>query len=392
MKPHAYFPMESFWEKDGPIVFVATSPKEGLETRLSRLTYEKEQFLMELPHLVRACDSEKRQLFIQQQLSHYGDIVAQLLVYRETLPDDPAYEKIAQFCEDEIALFESILLHIQKEYRRYIDQDNPMPAGQLLKVRAEIKVRVAALRKVLAPIASEIKLLDIALDPYERHLEEPAGLSTYRQYYYCLQYLGELEMIKPDDDIDCKLRTALVYMNFNTRAFLHYCYKNVRGELKSLVSTAEKLDKLEELQKIFTQLQTKPGCEYTAMEPSTVSLLLRIVKGEKKHIRKQKKIYQTYNPTTQEDLPASSMKLKTSLTVEQFGAILKLFYVTGTITNKTQMDFLRLFASVLQTEKKDVISVDSLRSKYHVVSPEMKIWLGEKFREWGRNINNFDKL
>jgi hypothetical protein len=389
MKPHAYFPMESFWEKDSPIVFAATSPKEGLESRLSRLTYEKEKFLMELPDRVRECDADKRELFIQQQLSHYGDLSAQLMIYIETLPNEEGYAKITQFCQDELELFESIVVHIQKDYARYIDRAQAMPAGQLLKAKIQIRARVAALRARLSTSDTDPKLLNIALDPYERPVEAEK-LNTYEQYSYCQEYLHELEMIAPDDDIDCKLRTAMVYMNFNTRAFLHYCYKAVSGEVKALVTTAEKLDKLEELSKIFGQLRTKPGCEFTKAEPSTVDLLLRIVKGEKKHIRKQKKIYKSHSPVAKDELPNGALKLKADLTVEQWGVLLKFLFVNKIITNPVRMDFLRIFASIIQTPKKDVISVDSLKSKFTTVSPDAKIWLVDTLRSWSRSAPSLD--
>ncbi|TAN02241.1 MAG: hypothetical protein EPN39_00265 [Chitinophagaceae bacterium] len=261
-------------------------------------------------------------------------------------------------------IVQSTLNYILQHFSKYLNLQLNVPASYLPVVKKEIEERVSAIRENLSNVET-VHLLAIAMEPLTAFLEDATAKITYRRLQYYMALIEELSVIHPEDDVKCAIRTSLVYLNFNSKAFEKYSLEFLLSEEDYIENEIERRDKLLWIIKSMKQLQVKPGAILYEDRPSVYDYMLKYAREEFEYLQfKLQEHGETLQAASGKEERETKIDLSSNLSV--FAGILKVFMEAGFIANRKKMDVLRVMADSHRVNRKPV-SLESLRTLYNNV-------------------------
>ena len=125
------------------------------------------------------------------------------------------------------------------------------------------------------------------------------------------------------------------------------------------------IERLSFILKKINQAQVKPGISYNSQAPSLKSQLTSYIIEEIEHLQRLQQLGQFHLSKTGEVL--SEFRIQIEMSVAQIAYLAKLLVESRVIGNRNVAELLRFFSRILVSKKVEMISYDSLRSKYYNV-------------------------
>ena len=135
--------------------------------------------------------------------------------------------------------------------------------------------------------------------------------------------------------------------------------------------------------KKYNQVNEYPDVILYPLQKSIKDQISTWILEEIEHLERYQK--STLNNAQRVTNPQSTdFKLQTDLSVAQLGYFIRVLFETGVIKNKNQREVIRFFAHQFKTKQTDVISWESLRTRFYNVEEGTK----DSIREVAINMLN----
>lgn len=304
---------------------------------------------------------------IQRMVSQYQKSLFLLLdtAFERERQSPLSNEKAAKLSQSAREAIQELLDFIEHRFGEYIDLDCPVPALRLTDVRKTMAARINALRPWLESVSADPAVANIILE----ELSSLSGESikhklSFRQVFYQKQLLDHLEGLaaKKSDSLD-ELVELLIFMNFNSRAFLDYYTSQLSGRIEGLASQAEQYNHLLLARKAFAQRHHQSEYSLNHTYPSVKTLVGRWFDAELNYLESQRRwgIRETSHASQPE--AADPAKILCILSIDQIALIFRALDSLRIIEAKSLNSVFQQIAPYLSTPRKRDISWESMRSK-----------------------------
>lgn len=232
---------------------------------------------------------------------------------------------------------EDILLFLEVQYGRYMDLSTCLPIPYETQVKSAM---ITAFLQFKENVQASPVLLEVIETVYaEFAAAQERGKTSYYRAFYLLALVKSLKKLMPATEITV-LRTLIAF-NFNSPAFIEY----------RTLTLLENTETLAFAMKEINQINVMPGLALNPLLPSAKEQLSTWLSQEIGYLE---------NASA---MPAK--KIMTTLSVPQFGNMLKLFTDLGVIVHPNKTELLEAFASLFRTETVENISPGSLRNHFY---------------------------
>jgi hypothetical protein len=350
-----------------------------------------EHMLRELKTEVLTLENEKKiELFIQSQQYSFIELLNMVTHYGQRAAENgfPEKDLILDFYERISEVLQAVLHFLEKYFPSYFNYNLEVPSSSMILARNEIGSRVTTLKGKLLTMDTA-RLLKIVTAPLLVFVEDETVKITYRQFRYFRELLDDLEAIKPSDDVNCGVRTAIANLNFNSNEFADYMCDIMNEDLNALDTLAEKLDKLAWFDKNLKQLKIKANRALYEGEPDIVQYLMAYVHQEITYLQSTqvKEINHQPQGATEDQ---KDFKVETNLTISLQAALLKTFVNAGIIKNTGLTELMRFVTQYFRTSKKDDINFNTFHTLFYSVDASTKTALlavCKKLTDAARNLD-----
>lgn len=343
--------------------------EESLQNWIGFIAVSAEHIRHHLKNEAFGLDNEKQmEYFVQTHQLAFLTIISDLQNYINIVSGEhPHHERLRKFYLSITTYIQAILNFILQHFSKYFNMRMEVPFNYLPVVRTELGEEIQAIREKLSSLET-IQLLTIAMEPITEFVENEAMAITYRQLQYFKAVISEIKEIDPKEDVNCAIRTALFYLNFNSRQFLKYALDLVLGEVEAVEYDSERKDKLLWVVKSLKQLRIKPNSKLNENDLGVYEYVLQYVSEEADYLQNR---LQTVSEETVVESPMEEkeQKINTTLSLSQLAAFFKVLFETDVITNRIKMDVWRILAACIRTDKKKAFAAESLRALYNNVDP-----------------------
>lgn len=376
---------------------------EDLKKWIGYIEITAANILKEFKSDVLTFDTEhKLGLYIQSNQYAYIEILNLITHLREQGQSMAMgeFEGIKDFHQRVTKVLLELLHYLEYVFPGHFNYNLEVPAAALFPIKQEIDRKVASIKSRLLNVETAA-LLKITMLPFEQLLTEDNPRLTYHQIAYLRELTDILAEITPQGDVNCKIRTMLANMNFNSDEFGRYMCANMNEHLEACSTTAEKLDKLAWFAKNLEQLHIKPGRALYEKEPDIVQYLLKYINSEQSYLQMEMTLLpkgSAVGPTTQQgESQATStpdntqhLKVETKLSVSVQSALIKVMVKADVYKDAVIRDLLRLFSANVRTARKENIDYESMRTQYYSVDASTKtavIAVCKKMLEAARDLD-----
>ncbi|MXN91152.1 hypothetical protein GR160_07900 [Flavobacterium sp. Sd200] len=281
------------------------------------------------------------------------------------------------------ACLERLLAFIETRFSIYLGLEERVPATYLMMAKKEFQKRLDKIKVLAQKQTSSIPVFEILLQNLNAFiaahpLQEEA---TFRSVLYRKEWLKQLEGLNWDaasDVFQVKLHELLVYMNFNSKAYIKYLTGIIEEEITAKETPVEKMDLLLFRYKAFNQLQSKPGM---VLNPKYHDLKLVVGNWFVQEIRyMEKKLQWSALP-----LPESAKALKPvktqhkvidkvllELSSDQIGLIFRAADDLRILVAKSLSQVFRSITPHLSTPYNDTLSYKGMRTQSYVAEDRDK--------------------
>jgi hypothetical protein len=227
--------------------------------------------------------------------------------------------------------------------------------------------RFTGIKQILVRRCNDHALLKIALGELEDFFNAASStLYKYEKYIYFKKYIFHLEKLAFSNEKtgwDTNLKNCLFFLNYNHFSFVNYIMEQLRSEIMSLETDAEKISQWQLFYKEFKQLNYLPDL---ALFPGSHSLKKQLVNKIKAEINYLQNMHLgiTTAPSAS-TVNTKEEKILTALSVPQLALFIRLLIDVGILQAGSRSAILKKIASSLSTAKTGSISEESLRIKFY---------------------------
>jgi hypothetical protein len=205
---------------------------------------------------------------------------------------------------------------------------------------------------------------------------------TYYEFNYCLEFINELYKqfnLKNDEISESEIKEYLYNLNFNSLHFLENLTEDIAKELDDQENSIEKIDTLYRLLKNYNQKQTRNFISYNEKLPTIKEQIISWIEEEIEYLTKKIKLEANLISDTVNT--EAKIKFLTGLSVAQLSYFFALIIDTGIIKHKNHADIFRFISDNFKTSKADIISKNSVKSKFYNAETSTKSAIREKIIE-----------
>jgi hypothetical protein len=220
------------------------------EERLPKVIIEN-IFLLKTHYLVR-----------QYICWHLNELVnlADLLYRKAGIPGGNSCKKV-------LIVILKLLSTLTQEFPEHLDNNIPLPKVLLYRERKTYQNELEALKALLIANRLNVKLIAIALLPFEKFVGTNAGIMvSYSDYKFIKHYVSGLKEINFQatgyEVLDYVLLDKLITLNYNNMRLFEYCTAEFNKYLKKYPAIDEKEKVLTMVKKILNQLPVISGISY----------------------------------------------------------------------------------------------------------------------------------
>lgn len=260
-----------------------------------------------------------------------------------------------------------LLSFIENHFSQYFDVQQKVPANYARMSREKFIRELRTIKTKLCVMSKDRELITLALTPPLSTLLTNQTAITYAQLIYCRQYILALRHAAESTSgtaIDSLLLNAMISMNVSSIPFITYYMKWLKNSMPETKSRNEKIELLVGARNQLNQLAANP----TGHPIPVIQTLHTAISGEIAALRDNPGIAHTNQVAR--DTP--SRFLRTHLSVAQLALFLRLLVDTNIIRCHNQSLFLKIIAGSFRTVNVDIISPESLRTKYYTAEQSVK--------------------
>ena len=278
---------------------------------------------------------------------------------------------------------DELLSFIETRFSTNLILDERVPEMYLSVTKKELKKKLDKLKSnasltLKAHPAFEIilKRLYHFINSTQLHYEV-----TFRDIFYkktLVQGLGGLEYNKEEVEAYSALDEFLIYLNFNSKAYMNLFTNHIAKQINRHDSTIEKMDTLLYYYKAFNQLHRKPEMILNPKFHDLETVLgnwftQEILYLEKKlHLSVVPLQSKKKNPVDKQAIAKEKQKVLCMLSTDQMGLILRASDELRILVAKSMSQVFKTIVPHLSTPYKEDLSYDGMRSKSYVAEERDK--------------------
>ncbi|MEO6230413.1 MAG: hypothetical protein ABJB11_13660 [Ferruginibacter sp.] len=278
----------------------------------------------------------------------------------------------------------SLLAFLEKNFRRYFNLDERIPGSYKLMMQAEFRVAVKSLIKKYKALELPPDFIQMMLHPFQKFINSER-LTTYRELLYLKTLHEKLKGLIPYSikATEQTIIDELFFLNYNHHSFVSYYLSKISAQIKQATDANEQLGLLAWWLKSVSQAGMQPTVAYKLKQPSVKEQAIGWLADEMNFLEKKQQLAFYLQPQTG-DAAKPPFNLLTALSVKQVALLIRILFDTGMIKSANQTEMLNNMATVLKTERKEIISPQNLRAKYYNIDEPTKNIL----KEWLFKMND----
>jgi hypothetical protein len=341
-----------------------------IEAIISRLTSEKEQLESQLKHQVFGLTKQKQiELLIKQYHSALIVLLDQAFENQNNCP--VKNQPLKNLNKALISCLDELLSFIEVRFNQYLSLEQRVPVTYLLVSKKELQKKLNKLEQSLIEKVNDQPFIDIVLNPlyaFINDLKENLEVS-FQELLYRKELLKELELLEnPEKEIGVytALNELLIYLNFNSKAYMDYFTKKLAEKTNSKETITEKMDELLIHYKAFNQLHRKPGIVLNPQYADLKTALGKWFKHELFYLEKKRHL--AIMPMDENTVPVTTKDIKkhkilSMLSVDQMALILRSADDLKILIARSMNAIFKTIVPHLSTPHQVDLSYDSMRSK-----------------------------
>lgn len=343
---------------------------------------EKQQAILK-QHIFGSTKEKQIELLLKQYHSSLVILLDQALENHRYVPHQkPGLKKLTN---ELIQCLDELLSFIEVRYSRYLSMEERVPVTYLKTIKLELNGRLERIKCKLIKShyndLGKIVLENLIFSSYQSK-EFPI---TFQVVIYKKDLLNELERLKTDENDayeETDLNALLIYMNFNSKAYVNYISQRIKASINQCVTLSDKLDKLFFHRKEFNQMRRKPGVVLNTHLADLKTEVNNWFEQEINYLKSKMAFslvqdlgvkYGSLSINGQSSKsPKQVHKLLCALSVDQLALILKAADDSRIIISKSLNLIFKRIVPFLSTGHQEDISYDSMRSKSYVAEERDK--------------------
>lgn len=360
------------------VVTVTLNPKKTdvseitdtqIETILSRVTNEKEKFESRLKHQIFALTKQKQ---VELLITQYHSVLIVLLNQafenqNNCLVKNQALKKLNKAL---ISCLDELLSFIEVRFNQYLSLEQRVPVTYLLVSKKELQKKLSKLKETLVEKVNDQRVIDIIFNPLQTFINDlkESYEVNFKELLYQKELVKELELLEdPEKEmgIYTALNELLIYLNFNSKAYMDYFTQKLAQKINSKETIAAKMDELLLHYKAFNQLHHKPGIVLNPQNADLKTTLGKWFKNELYYLEKKRHL--SIVPMDENTVPSAKeikkQKILSMLSVDQMALILRSADDLKILIARSMNAVFKAIVPHLSTSNKEDISYDSMRSK-----------------------------
>lgn len=288
--------------------------------------------------------------------------------------------KMEELYNSALECLNNLLSILETQFAKYLSADERVPATYLAAKKAELLQRVKNFR-IRSDLSSHTQaVLKLVLKRVNDFLTK--SKHAYEVTFKVLMYKADLvnklseiswESVEPEGF--CELDQLLIYMNFNSKAYLKLLTADLIEKIEESEGTVEKLDRLHYFYKMVKQLHPKPNTILNPGYHSLEDLLQTWLSEEIAYLEKKLSLpaeeLQTESKKKSK-LQIITQKIKCMLSTDQMGLIVRAMMESGMVDAGSKAELFRIVAPHLSSPYNDELSADGMRSKSYVAEARDK--------------------
>lgn len=279
-------------------------------------------------------------------------------------------------CQALAGAITELLEFVENRFSDLIGSKGRVPDTYLKEIKKDLHGRIQAFELRLLKRTRSKALTDIVLHAlYGFTTRSQDWNVTFRDVFYKRELVSQIEKAMCDvvkASLHDRLLERLIYLNFNSRAFINYYTGRVAREVGLKPSGQDRLDCLLLHYKQFYQMHSKPG---VCLNPQYGSISVVIGKWFAAEISYLKsRMARDEDPADRWDSIEKGPKARVGLTVDQVAVAVRALVDIKILEVGSVSQAFRLLAPHLSTQKRKDISWDSMRRKaYEVEDSDRKV-------------------
>ncbi|MDX2001786.1 MAG: hypothetical protein SFW35_05115 [Chitinophagales bacterium] len=267
------------------------------------------------------------------------------------------------YCLDDLISF------IEKRFANYLGRQERVSATYLSRTRTDIIKLLSGIIERPIPQYTLKSTLDIVICELVDFLNLPVEkhAHTLQEILY-IRDLGlaiAKQNLTEERDVFSGLDELLIYMNFNSKEYMHDLTQRITAQINNISLIPDKLERLIFLLKSFKQLPKKRDVVYCSENIYLHKQLCNWFNQELSYLEKQIH-YSAISPGTNPEpkgVTGKETKVRSILSVDQMAIVLRAADELKIITARSLSSVFKTIVPHLSTLNQENISYDSMRSK-----------------------------
>jgi hypothetical protein len=335
--------------------------------------------------------SEKAmELFVQQHQAVLIRLLDKVYAY-ETKKDLPALHK--QLYTTVRGHLELLLDFIEHYFSKYFNLEEKVPLSYLIIIRTELCDGLPSLKKRLLQVCSgEKQLAEVVCGYIHRFCSEGYSAYSYRDTLYLKELFQQLSGLKETSKkelVYSPLKDLLLYLNFNSPAFLDEMISAIQRELSSIHGTKAKVTRLAFHQKQVGQMMVKPGFALYSNLPPAKEMLRDFLQRELDYLNSLPSDDAAVPSFSISPEPAAKERVHVSFRAPEIYLLSKAFIDAGGSPTETYKSFLEKTGPGLCNKNQKGFSPESLQKCSDKVDYEARENVKRFLTRMIRNVDSY---
>lgn len=269
-----------------------------------------------------------------------------------------------------LSSLDDLLSFIETRFHGYLALEEYVPANYLLVARKQLSQKLEHVKTILEGDPSVKAVAAIVFGNLTAFLNSRRHKQiTFREVLYRKELIRELEQlvaIQRVEGYNELLHELLIYMNFNSTAFINHYTTGIFEDLEGIALVSERTERLIQLSRGFSKLYSNKNVSLYPKSENLKTVLNRWFAGEIDAIahNTQENVMPLGKGDNTVPVPkANEAKLTCILSSDQIGLILRGADELQVIKARSMSAVFRAIVPHLSTPNKDNLSYDAMRSK-----------------------------
>lgn len=352
--------------------------KETVQQLSEKAAIESVHIQSQLKNEVFALHKESQvRLLVQKYHSSLIILLDTVVAYQQ----DKAFKKseYGNLTRNLIACLDELLFFIENRFANFLSMDERVPVTYLAVSQKEMKIRLDRLQKGLIADVADPKFTGLLLEDLYKFAQAAANNEvTLRELLYrreLVQRLEQLPKAAPQSGVYNSLHELLIYINYNSRAYIRYFTHFIARKVNTLPTKAERVDSLHFHLKEFRQLPSRQNLVLHPGQPGTSQQLINWFEQEIAYL--EKTLHLGLNPvkgirTGSPAFVRPADKIRVNLSTDQIALFLRACDEARVVEARSMSEVFRKIVPFLSTPAKENLSYDSVRSKAYAAEERDK--------------------